>query len=252
MNKVEEEGSIFFESRRSVQKLNALVFGRDARLQPEDSPGAEARCNVKQIFVKLVQAVCRNAETLTRDSMCKPRSPIGLAQDDDSADEGRNRGEFAGIIGASSALRFVLDQARTVAPTSSTVLIEGETGVGKELVAHAIHDLSPRRNRNFVKLNCAAIPSGLLESELFGHERGAFTGAIARKAGRFELADKGTLFLDEVGDIPLELQTKLLRVLQEQEFERLGSNQTLQVNVRLIAATNCDLIRKVRGKAVSQ
>jgi transcriptional regulator with GAF, ATPase, and Fis domain len=175
-------------------------------------------------------------------------SPIALTQDDNSADEGRNPGEFAGIIGASSPLRIVLDQARTVAPTSSTVLIEGETGVGKELVAQAIHNLSPRRNRNFVKLNCAAIPSGLLESELFGHERGAFTGAISRKAGRFELADKGTLFLDEVGDIPLELQTKLLRVLQEQEFERLGSNQTLQVNVRLIAATNCDLIRKVAEK----
>jgi transcriptional regulator with GAF, ATPase, and Fis domain len=175
-------------------------------------------------------------------------SPIGLAQDDDLADEGRNQGEFARIIGTSPAVRSVLDQARTVAPTSSTVLIEGETGVGKELVAHAIHGLSPRRSRNFVKLNCAAIPSGLLESELFGHERGAFTGAIARKAGRFELADKGTLFLDEVGDIPLELQTKLLRVLQEQEFERLGSNQTLQVNVRLIAATNCDLIRKVAEK----
>jgi transcriptional regulator with GAF, ATPase, and Fis domain len=175
-------------------------------------------------------------------------SPIGLTQDNNPADEGRNHGEFAGIIGASSPLRIVLDQARTVAPTSSTVLIEGETGVGKELVAHAIHNLSPRRSRNFVKLNCAAIPSGLLESELFGHERGAFTGAISRKAGRFELADKGTLFLDEVGDIPLELQTKLLRVLQEQEFERLGSNQTLQVDVRLIAATNCDLIRKVAEK----
>jgi transcriptional regulator with GAF, ATPase, and Fis domain len=175
-------------------------------------------------------------------------SPIGLAQYDNLADEGRNHGEFAGIIGASLPLRFVLDQARTVAPTSSTVLIEGETGVGKERIAHAIHNLSPRRSRNFVKLNCAAIPLGLLESELFGHERGAFTGAIARKLGRFELADKGTLFLDEVGDIPLELQTKLLRVLQEQEFERLGSIQTLHVNVRLIAATNCDLIRKVREK----
>jgi formate hydrogenlyase transcriptional activator len=120
--------------------------------------------------------------------------------------------------------------------------------VGKELVARAIHDLSPRRDRTFVKLNCAAIPSGLLESELFGHEKGAFTGAIARKLGRFELADKGTLFLDEVGDIPLELQAKLLRVLQEQEFERLGSIHTLQVNVRLIAATNCDLIRMVAEK----
>ena len=175
-------------------------------------------------------------------------TPIGLAQDHNVADEGRNHGEFAGIIGTSSALGFVLDQARRVAPTSSTVLIEGETGVGKERIAHAIHNLSPRRNRNFVKLNCAAIPSGLLESELFGHERGAFTGAIARKVGRFEFADKGTLFLDEVADIPLELQTKLLRVLQEQEFERLGSIQTLQVNVRLIAATNRDLTKMVAEK----
>jgi formate hydrogenlyase transcriptional activator len=174
-------------------------------------------------------------------------APIHRRQDHNPADDVRDH-EFAGIIGTSSALRFVLDQARTVAPTSSTVLIEGETGVGKELVARAIHDLSPRRNCNFVKLNCAAIPSGLLESELFGHEKGAFTGAIARKAGRFELADKGTLFLDEVGDIPLELQTKLLRVLQEQEFERLGSIHTQRVNVRLVAATNCDLTSMIADK----
>jgi transcriptional regulator with GAF, ATPase, and Fis domain len=174
--------------------------------------------------------------------------PTGPAQDDNPADEGRKHGEFTGIIGTSPALRFALDQVRRVAPTSSTVLIEGETGVGKERIAQAIHDLSPRRNRNFVKLNCAAIPSGLLESELFGHEKGAFTGAFARRVGRFELADKGTLFLDEVGDIPLELQTKLLRVLQEQEFERLGSVHTQQVNVRLVAATNCDLIRMVAEK----
>jgi len=175
--------------------------------------------------------------------------PIGLPRDDNTAeDEGRNHGEFAGIIGASSGLRFVLEQARRVAPTSSTVLIEGETGVGKELIARGIHDLSPRQDRNFVKLNCAAIPSGLLESELFGHEKGAFTGAIARKVGRFELADKGTLFLDEVGDISLELQVKLLRVLQEQEFERLGGIHTQKVNVRLVAATNRDLARMVPEK----
>ena len=175
-------------------------------------------------------------------------SPIRLAQDDNLADEGRNHGEFAGIIGTSPALRFVLDQVRRVAPTGSTVLIEGETGVGKERIARAIHNLSPRRNCTFIKLNCAAIPSGLLESELFGHEKGAFTGAIARRLGRFELADKGTLFLDEVGDIPLELQTKLLRVLQEQEFERLGSIHTQRVNVRLVAATNCDLTSMVAVK----
>src|SRR5258706_13689473 len=130
---------------------------------------------------------------------------------------------FEGIIGASAPLRGVLDQIRTVAPTDSTVLIEGETGTGKELIAQAIHTNSKRRDRPFVKLNCAAIPLGLLESELFGHENGAFTGAVAQKMGRFEAANGGTLFLDEIGDIPLEFQAKLLRVLQEQEFERLGS-----------------------------
>ncbi len=178
----------------------------------------------------------------------QPDLPIRPLQRQSPVDEDRNPGAFAGIIGTSPALRAVLEQVGNVAPTSSTVLIEGETGVGKELIAQSIHYLSPRRNRNFVKLNCAAIPSGLLESELFGHEKGAFTSAIARKIGRFELADKGTLFLDEVGDIPLELQTKLLRVLQEQEFERLGSTHTLRVNVRLVAATNCSLIRMVAEK----
>ena len=149
--------------------------------------------------------------------------------------------QFGDIVGESSALRAVLKKVETVAPTDSTVLICGETGTGKELIARAVHDLSPRRDRTFVKLNCAAIPMGLLESELFGHEKGAFTGAIAQKIGRFELANEGTLFLDEVGDIPLELQPKLLRVLQEQEFERLGSTRTIRVDVRLIAATNRDL-----------
>jgi len=148
---------------------------------------------------------------------------------------------FEGIIGASGALREVLNLVRTVAPTSSTVLIEGETGTGKELIARAIHEHSTRNDRPLIKLNCAAIPLGLLESELFGHERGAFTGAIARKIGRFEAANQGSLFLDEVGDIPLELQAKLLRVLQEGEFERLGGLQTLRVNVRLICATHQNL-----------
>jgi formate hydrogenlyase transcriptional activator len=152
---------------------------------------------------------------------------------------------FAGIIGSSAAMQRVKEQVSTVAPTDSTVLLEGETGTGKELVSRAVHSLSQRKNRALVKFNCAAIPHGLLESELFGHERGAFTGAVARKLGRFELADQGTLFLDEVGEIPLELQVKLLRVLQEQEFERLGGTQTQCVNVRLVAATNRNLAEMV-------
>jgi formate hydrogenlyase transcriptional activator len=159
------------------------------------------------------------------------------------------RSEFTEIVGESPALKTALSLVSVVAPTDSTVLVLGETGTGKELVARAIHKLSSRREKAFVKLNCAAIPLGLLESELFGHEKGAFTGAIGHKTGRFELADKGTLFLDEVGDIPLELQAKLLRVLQEQEFERLGSNRTHKVDVRLIAATHRDLPAMVKQGA---
>jgi DNA-binding NtrC family response regulator len=155
---------------------------------------------------------------------------------------------FEEIVGTSAALKAVLNEVEVVAPTDSTVLIYGETGTGKELVARAIHNISSRSNRPFVKLNCAAIPSGLLESELFGHEKGAFTGAVAQKVGRFELAHGGTLLLDEVGDIPLELQPKLLRVLQEQEFERLGSTRTVQVDVRLVAATNRDLAQMAAEK----
>jgi formate hydrogenlyase transcriptional activator len=164
----------------------------------------------------------------------------------ESVDQDRNPRRFEQIIGSSPALESVLEQVEQVAPTNSTVLIQGETGTGKELIARAIHNLSARCGRSFVKLNCAAIPFDLLESELFGHERGAFTGAIAQKIGRFELADKGTLFLDEVGDIPPGLQPKLLRVLQEQEFERLGSTRTHQVDVRLVAATNRNLVDMVK------
>jgi len=152
------------------------------------------------------------------------------------------------IVGRRGSLRAILSQVKAVAGTNTTVLIAGETGTGKEVIAKAIHELSPRRNRNLVKVNCAAIPSGLLESELFGHERGAFTGAINQKIGRFELADRGTLFLDEVGDLPLELQPKLLRVLQEQEFERLGGNRSQRVDVRIVAATNQDLKQMVRDR----
>ena len=156
--------------------------------------------------------------------------------------------EEHGIIGNSRLLKTVMDQIAIVAPTDSTVLIQGETGTGKELVAQAIHNLSPRRNVPLVKLNCAAIPAGLIESELFGHERGAFTGALTQRIGRFEMANGGTLFLDEIGDLALDLQVKLLRVLQEQEFERLGSTRSIRVNVRLVAATHRDLAQMVDDK----
>jgi formate hydrogenlyase transcriptional activator len=156
-----------------------------------------------------------------------------------------DRQNFAGIIGSSAALKKVLHEVEIVASTDSTVLILGETGTGKELIAKAVHNSSRRKSQNFVKLNCAAIPASLLEAELFGHERGAFTGAMNQRIGRFELTDKGTLFLDEIGDMPLELQPKLLRVLQEREFERLGSSRTQKVDVRMVAATNQDLLDKV-------
>jgi formate hydrogenlyase transcriptional activator len=172
-----------------------------------------------------------------------------LRSEDEDADQGADQLPteplLYGVVGKSPALLSVLRQLDVVAPTDSGVLIQGETGTGKELIAQAIHNRSPRRDRPFIKVNCAAIPSGLLESELFGHEKGAFTGAVMRKPGRFELADKGTLFLDEVGDIPLDLQAKLLRVLQEREFERLGSTHTQRVDVRVVAATHRDLKQMV-------
>jgi formate hydrogenlyase transcriptional activator len=172
---------------------------------------------------------------------------MGAIQRFGSVDLAPYERRFEQVIGNSPALESVLEQVERVAPTDSTVLIQGETGTGKELIARAIHNLSSRCGRPFVRLNCAAIPLDLLESELFGHEKGAFTGAIAQKIGRFELADKGTLFLDEVGDIPPALQPKLLRVLQEQEFERLGSTRTHQVDVRLVAATNRNLMEMANG-----
>jgi formate hydrogenlyase transcriptional activator len=172
---------------------------------------------------------------------------VGTFGNFDSGGQGSSPRRFEQLIGNSPALETVLEEVKRVAPTGSTVLIQGETGTGKELIARAIHNISSRCGRPFVKLNCAAIPLDLLESELFGHEKGAFTGAITQKLGRFELADKGTLFLDEVGDIPPSLQPKLLRILQEQEFERLGSSRTHQVDVRLVAATNRDLAEMVRS-----
>src|SRR6266550_1572827 len=174
------------------------------------------------------------------------RSSVGAFEGFGTRNQGRDERRFEQVVGNSPALESVLEQVERVAPTDSTVLIQGETGTGKELIARAIHNISSRCGQSFVKLNCAAIPFDLLESELFGHEKGAFTGAIAQKIGRFELADKGTLFLDEVGDIPLALQPKLLRVLQEQEFERLGSTRTREVDVRLVAATNRDLTEMVK------
>ena len=163
-------------------------------------------------------------------------------------EELRTEYNFEEIIGESQGLRIVLKQVETVAPADATVLILGETGTGKELIARAIHELSPRQDQTFVKLNCSAIPFGLLESELFGHEKGAFTGAISQRLGRLELAHMGTLFLDEIGDLPLELQPKLLRALQEKEIERLGGRRTIPVNVRLIAATNRDLAKMVKSR----
>jgi formate hydrogenlyase transcriptional activator len=179
-----------------------------------------------------------NSEKATEDAVRETKQRLYLKEEPGA--------ESGGIVGNSPALKTALQLVSVVAPTDSGVLILGETGTGKELIARAIHNLSSRGERAFVKLNCAAIPLGLLESELFGHEKGAFTGAVAQKTGRFELANKGTLFLDEVGDIPLELQPKLLRVLQEQEFERLGSNRTHKVDVRLIAATHRNLAAMVK------
>jgi len=171
---------------------------------------------------------------------------VGAVAKIEFGEQYRNQRRFEQLIGNSPALEAVLEQVERVAPTDSTVLLQGETGTGKELIARAIHNISSRCGRPYIKLNCAAIPFDLLESELFGHEKGAFTGAIAQKIGRFEMADKGTLFLDEVGDIPLGLQSKLLRVLQEQEFERLGGTRTHQVDVRVVAATNRDLAEMVK------
>jgi formate hydrogenlyase transcriptional activator len=195
---------------------------------------------VNQIAIGVENALNYEQVTAARERLVEERNYL--------TEELRTEHDFEAVIGQSSALKRILKQAELVAPTGSTVLIMGETGSGKEVMARAIHDISPQRERTFVSVNCAAIPMGLLESELFGHEKGAFTGAIAQKIGRFELAHQGTLFLDEVGDIPLELQPKLLRVLQEKTFERLGSNRTIKVETRLIAATSRDLTQMVENR----
>jgi DNA-binding NtrC family response regulator len=188
------------------------------------------------------------AQALHRARQSAPCTHTPAAATPDAAECVRSDSRFSEIIGTSAALRRVLQAVETVAPTDATVLLLGETGTGKEVIARAIHKLSRRSAQAFVKLNCAAIPTGLLESELFGHEKGAFTGAIAQRIGRFELAHRGTIFLDEVGEIPLEVQTKLLRVLQEREFERLGSSRTLRTDARLIAATNRNLSAMVEAQ----
>jgi formate hydrogenlyase transcriptional activator len=193
-----------------------------------------------QIAIALENALAYEEITRLRDRLAEEKLYL--------EEEFRSEMGFERIIGSSPALKHVLQLVETVAPSDSTVLLLGETGTGKELIARAIHERSRRKDRTFVKLNCAAIPTGLLESELFGHEKGAFTGAISQKVGRMELADQGTLFLDEVGDIPPEIQPKLLRVLQEREFERLGSTHTRRVNVRIVAATNRDLEKMVADR----
>jgi formate hydrogenlyase transcriptional activator len=218
-------------SRRRVLGIFGVVKYQDNGFNSDDIEFLTQIAN--QVAIAVENAVAYGEIRELKDQLSKEKLYL--------EDEIRTEMNFAQIIGNSTSLRRVLKRVETVAPTDSTVLIYGETGTGKELVARAIHDLSPRRTKAFVKLNCAAIPTGLLESELFGHEKGAFTGAIAQRIGRFEVANGGTIFLDEIGDIPLELQTKLLRVLQEREFERLGSSRTLHTDARLIAATNRDM-----------
>jgi formate hydrogenlyase transcriptional activator len=219
------------------RRLGALVFTskRTAAYDGSDLPFLQLVAN--QVAVAVENALAFQEIEALKDKLAEEKAYL--------EEEVRTEHQFGDIVSENAALRGVLKQVETVAPTDSTVLVRGETGTGKELIARAVHDLSPRKGRTFVKLNCAAIPTGLLESELFGHEKGAFTGAICQRIGRFELAHQGTLFLDEVGDIPLELQPKLLRVLQEHEFERLGGTKTIRVNVRLVAATHRDLAEMI-------
>ncbi len=219
------------------RRLGTLVFTSKQPSAYDEADLGFLQLVANQVAVAIDNALAFEEIAALKDQLSKEKAYL--------EEEARTEHNFEEIVGESAALCRVLRQVETVAPTGATVLICGETGTGKELIARAIHDLSPRSERTFVKINCAAIPLGLLESELFGHEKGAFTGAISQKVGRFELAHRGTLFLDEVGDIPPELQPKLLRVLQEQDFERLGGTRTINVDVRLVAATNRDLASMV-------
>ena len=228
-----------------IHSKSPSVFDSQAKI---DFGGSYMMASLSNTFQE--PSSCLDGYIVAEPSIMRPsyERVVGPGKPHEDAYKGKDWFAATGIIGSSPVLRRVLDEVKTVATTDSTVLIQGETGTGKELIASAIHNLSSRGQNSFVRFNCAAVPAGLLESELFGHERGAFTGALTRKLGRFELADKGTLFLDEIGDMPLEIQAKLLRVLQEQEFERLGGTQTQRVNVRVIAATNCDLKQMMADK----
>lgn len=219
------------------RRLGTLVFTSKQPCAYETAAMDFLQQVANQVAVAVENALAFEEIEALKDKLAKENAYL--------EEEARSQHNFGELVGDSAPLRRSLKQVETVAPTSSTVLVLGETGTGKELIARAVHEHSPRKGRTFVKLNCAAIPTGLLESELFGHEKGAFTGAVSQKIGRFELAHQGTLFLDEVGDIPLELQPKLLRVLQEQEFERLGGTRTIKVDVRLVAATHRDLTKMV-------
>src|SRR5258708_3047235 len=219
------------------RRLGVLVFACKQPFAYETADVSFLQLVANQVAVAVENALAFQEIEALKDQLAKENAYL--------EEELRTEHNFGELIGESAALRRVLKEGETVAPTGSTVLIRGESGTGKELIARAVHDLSPRQGRTFIKLNCAAIPTGLLESELFGHERGPVTGAMMQKIGRFELAHQGTLFLDEVGDLPQELQPQLLRVLQEQEFERLGSTRTIKVDLRLVAATNRDLARMV-------
>jgi formate hydrogenlyase transcriptional activator len=240
----EGQSAVWLPLSTARRRLGTLVFASKQPCAYDTSDVSFLQLVANQVAVAVENALAFQEIEAALDEIAALKDQLAKEKAY-LAEEVRTEHEFGDIVGESDALRRVLQNVETVAPTDSIVLIYGETGTGKELIARALHDLSPRHDRTFVKLNCAAIPTGLLESELFGHEKGAFTGAISQKIGRFELAHQGTLFLDEAGDIPPELQPKLLRVLQEQEFERLGSTKTIRVNVRLVAATNRDLTAMV-------